>query len=165
MSWWRCFGWDFFFSMLCVASHAKLVQWKRRAWQTMSIEISVMGFCSPFKSWGWNVAPRLRNASDVTAIIQAVLFFTWGKSRGTQLFELLIKCSRLNVGNEVFCGRKSISHSAHPNTNHYLAFLIKDCTLVWCPDRWQLSPKAWTSQLLLSANFHVCFVYVCLFAD
>lgn len=128
----------FFFPMLYVAFHwchanevpSKLCQ----------LKIFAMDFCSPFRSWGWRVLPSLCSASDVTAIIQDVFFSTWGKSRETQMCELLIKCLWLNV--EVFCGRESISHSAHPNTNHYLAFLIKDCTLVW----WQVPPKARTDE-------------------
>lgn len=110
-----CFGWDFFFFffLCCVWTstqhwyHAKEVPGKLCQWK-----LFVMDFCSPFKIWGWNVVPRLCNASDVTAVIRNVFFFTWGKSRETQLCELLIKCLWLNVGSEVFCGRKSISHQS-----------------------------------------------------
>lgn len=105
--------WRFFFFLCCVWTstqhwyHAKEVPGKLCQWK-----LFVMDFCSPFKIWGWNVVPRLCNASDVTAVIPNVFFFTWGKSRETQLCELLIKCLWLNVGSEVFCGRKPISHQS-----------------------------------------------------
>lgn len=160
MSWWRCFASYFFFPMPYVAFHwyhANEVPGK-----PCQLKIFAMDFRSPFRSWGWSALPRLCNTSDVTAIIQDVFFSTWGKSRETQMCELLIKCLWLNV--EVFCGRESISHSAHPNTNHYLAFLIKDCTLVW----WQVPPKARTDDSTFPwkcANFQMRFVYACRVSD
>lgn len=49
------------------------------------------------------------------------------------------------------------SHSAHPNTNHYLAFLIKDCTLVW----WQVPPKSTHGRVnFSSARTSICALYI-----